>query len=426
MLSLAEVLSQVRSMIPAHIAAELSNADDFAGTDNAADKNFWPNQLVKSAFQSLSRMYAGDDTAISRIPPGLALAAIFDLVVNAVYASSVTDSGWVYCLGIEGKQEPVHYYAFVAACPRCTMQGKPIYAQPHKPKSDTIGRATSTTLALIFRHVMATLNSSYVVARPTSSSGDVDMYICGIDLVALAEIKASPLISYPLAVLLAQPMTDEDAQTHEQRLLPNHEEVHRVVSEAKTILLYLPHYSVSGTSDGMYIDLGPKDNSAWPFPALVSWVGQPENLSHLILAWLELLNSYTSSLRLRRQRPAAFFLTHGCGSPISDSKNAPGLDRTDDLKKGTYQVLKYGAYYGMESDERVVKAMLVGNIHSIAHYAGYMEKLEDVVWTKSYLLYPISEQEVGAKKRDIFWLYDAVICFTQTMGNNETLKKLFD
>lgn len=410
-----------RAQLPEKILEEFYKAMDYGGINVPSDQLYWPNRLIESFLAALKARYVTDRSSLERLPPGLALAALFDLLVNALYAQYVTDKGWIYCLGPNGELNPSQYYPFVAACPRCTVHGRYISATAHKPQSAQIGDSSALALVLILRKVLSIMTDQYNLVATTATQADVDVFLYGPDLIVLGEIKASPLVSYPLEVKLDHPLTQEDLDTGEPVPLPNHEkDSPRVVSEAKTIYLYVPHRDLR-------IDLGPRNDSNWPFRKLVDWVSKPENAEDIVQAWKVLFDLYK-----KRDKQPSFYLTHGCGTvnriSISDSKNMPGLDRTDDIKKGTYQVLKYGAYYGTASQERVVKTALFGNVHPIVHFSDYLEKLEDVVWTKDQMLNEISETEVKARKLDIFNLFDGIICFTREgrEQKNRVLARLFD
>ena len=108
------------------------------------------------------------------------------------------------------------------------------------------------------------------------------------------------------------------------------------------LFLYVPHVD-------LHIPLGKRheeSEESWPYPALVSFVKNRENVAKIISAWKELLEVYSNGkLQATKENNNRRWLTCGCGGGVDDSKNAPGLDRSDDVKKGTYQVLKFGTYY---------------------------------------------------------------------------------
>lgn len=340
-------------------------------------------------------------------------------MVNIIYGTLVTDAEWVYCLGPHADLRPSQYFSFIGACPRCVAKGYYVAAPSHKPASAAIGDASALSLVLILRQVLARISGDYELVATTKRQGDIDVIIYGPDLITLAEVKASPLVSYPLEVVLTEQLTREDPQTGETVTYYHHEKTTRVVADAPTIYLYLPHRDLR-------IDLGPKRSAGWPYEQIIKWVQDTCNVKEIVKAWVELYDLY---VRRDREKPA-FFLIHGCGSRnqinISDSKNASGLDRTDDIKKGTYQVLKYGAYYGLASERRNVKTALLSNVHTVVHFEEYLKELENIVWTKENLLSNTSPDKVQAYKKDIFYLYDGIVCFTKNFFNNDILARLFD
>lgn len=410
--ALPQVLANLN--LPVKVRDELASLIDYGSIDLPTDVVYYPNLLVSTFIKTLGRAYASGIATPENLPPGYSLATLFDLVVNTIYARQAVDQGWIYCRGTDGNLPPSQFYTFIGACPRCTISGATFPAVAHKPPSSNIGDATGLSMILILRQTLALMTTEYQLAGSARRQGDIDVFIYGADLVTLAEVKASPLVTYPLEVVLEQPLTAQDADGNIVPY-PNHEKNSpRILSEATNVDLYVPHLNIR-------IPLGQKNSDYWLYPALITWISHPDNLVRLVQAWMVLFDLYT-----KRVRAPALNLTHGCGTPISDSKNMPGLDRTDDIKKGTYQVLKYGAYYAAESPQRVVKCALLGNVHSVVHFRDYLQKLEDVVWTKEELLKKQTDDEYSVRKTDLFNLYDGIICFTRSIARNDTLGRLFN
>lgn len=110
----------------------------------------------------------------------------------------------------------------------------------------------------------------------------------------------------------------------------------------------------------------------------------PSFLKTYFQFWQSALKSYG-----QRDQRDIFWLTNACGQPnprpedwprrtgasgyesISDSKTSVGMDRTDDLKKATYQVLKIGAE-GKPNNRFTYKVGLVSNIHAVRHFDAYI------------------------------------------------------
>ena len=89
-----------------------------------------------------------------------------------------------------------------------------------------------------------------------------------------------------------------------------------------------------------------------------------------------------------------FWLTNACGKPsnlpddwtggvtcISDEKTSVGMDRTDDIKKGIYQVLKLGAEGKLKNTGWDCKVGIISNIHPARHFNVYLKPIKDLIWT---------------------------------------------
>ena len=105
---------------------------------------------------------------------------------------------------------------------------------------------------------------------------------------------------------------------------------------------------------------------------------------------------------------------------MDDSKNAPGLDRSDDIKKGTYQMLKYGTSYKEKCSKGKLRSALLSNFMAVRGYERYFSEMKDVLWTKE----KYSVVTDGLTKRHdvrafqaggVFNLYDAVMTLTTSV-----------
>ena len=100
------------------------------------------------------------------------------------------------------------------------------------------------------------------------------------------------------------------------------------------------------------------------------------------------------------------------------------MDRTDDIKKGIYQVLKVGAESKPQPGRFTVKTALVSNIHAVRHYKEYLTSLEDIIWT-------IDESGQARKAGDlppetkVFNLFDGIISFTGSHIRDTWLEQIF-
>ncbi len=284
------------------IKREFKGVKDLTDVQNPEHRWYWANRLIEASLDGLAELYRRN--AAPSPSPEIALPAIFDLTVNAFYATEASDSGWIYCRGGSGNLAPVQYYSFVGICPRCWAGGHYFQAKDHKPASAKIGDATEASLTLILDKVLR-YNNDYKLASSSNRQGDIDLFVFGNDLLAMGEIKASPLISYPLEIALSQPLTTESPDNG-TILRPNHEQDSpRIVNEAHSINLYIPQSDYR-------IDLGRKSSDDWPFSALAEFARKPDNIQIIIDSWNAAYKAYSQ----KNREDAVFYLTHGCGSKI--------------------------------------------------------------------------------------------------------------
>lgn len=347
--------------------------------------------------------------------------------MNALYARRAASSGWIYCADKSTKAEHWEgdylYYPYVNVCPRCSVKGKFHEAKSKKPQPGSIGDVSSIVIAAIYDRVAQAAPGKATVLR-VPGTGDADLILQEGDNICVAEIKASPLVSYPLAVT-SEPIEVSDPDTSHRRVQDHHESTATHLRR-ETVYLYLPHVNE-------YIDLGSMSSGEWPLNSMSSYVSTTEGAAGIALAWSRLFRVYRD--KSLRGGDNSWWLVNGCGSPrgsgikISDGKNMPGIDRTDDLKKGTYQVLKMGATL-KDRPDKSVRAALVANVHAVIHDEVYVTDLADVIWTKDgpdddYIVRR-DDKEWVIKAEGIFNLYDGIICITRSRFRDSWLKNIAD
>lgn len=100
------------------------------------------------------------------------------------------------------------------------------------------------------------------------------------------------------------------------------------------------------------------------------------------------------------------------------------MDRTDDIKKGIYQVLKLGAEGKQIDTDWDYKVGIISNIHPARHFDDYLKPLKDIIWTedKSGLAKYVGDLPDDQK---VFSLFDGIVALTQTYSRDEWISKLF-
>lgn len=378
--------------------------------------------LVNAFFTSYRELCQSQD-ARNIYAPNFALPALFDLVMSAKYAEKmVADGGWTYCTGQAGllvQDEPALYFPFLKTCPRCSVKyGITPNVKSNKPASDSIGEMASDTTLLILSEVIRRIAPNVKIGKSKDRQGDVDAIIYDETMIALLEIKSSPLVIYPLEIRLSHPMTE----VYDGTSGPKHNHSIATASlDTYELSLYIPHID-------LHIPLGKRYTENWPYTGLAEFVSSPQNIVKIIALWKELYDLYTGRGQRKPVDPRKWLLC-GCGSPVDDSKNAPGMDRTDDLKKGTYQVLKYGAYYKEKCPRRRMRAVLSSNLLALRGFDRYLAEVQDVIWTKDKYSIKLDDSAISSGMKvfhsnDIFNLYDALICLTRSIYRDEHLHEI--
>ena len=237
-------------------------------------------ELVHTFFNSYRSLCSSSPGVRDQYTPNIALPALFDFVVSAKYAEKmVSDGGWIYCAGTGLDEAPALYFPYLKTCPRCSVKrGIKPSVKANKPASDSIGEIAGDTTILIVSELIRWIAPHVKLGKSTDRQGDVDFVIYDQDIVALAEIKSSPLSVYPLEIKLARPMTEvRDGVSVSKR---DHSSATADIDRAG-LFFYAPHLNLR-------IPLGEIGESGWPYPALVRFVGRLDNTRLLISAWKEL------------------------------------------------------------------------------------------------------------------------------------------
>ena len=352
-------------------------------------------------------------------PPNIALAALFDLAVSAKYAERlVADGGWTYCVGDKLSDGSSLYFCYLRTCPRCSVRkGIKPKVISNKPGSDTIGEICEDVTYEILSEVIRVNSPTTKIGKNQDRQGDVDFVFYHANMLVFGETKSSPLVIYPLEVRLDKMLTEV---RNGQRLGKRDHTQATVNIDRTEIFMYIPHKNIR-------ISLGSAKTSQWPYEKLIQYVKIPENVAEIIAAWKELYEVYVANL-LRGKTDPRKWITCGCGGGVDDSKNKPGMDRTDDIKKGTYQSLKFGTYYKEKDPQRRVRSAIASNFFPLRTFDRYLSEMTDVIWTKEKYsrtsIIPDRDNFLAFSKRDIFYLYDAIICFTESIYMDNHLREI--
>ncbi len=349
----------------------------------------------------------------------LVLAAAFDLVANIeYYHTRVVSSNWIYCH--KSHRPPSVYYSYLKQCPRCCLDTgleSRLSGAQHKPSSHHIGEITTTISALLLRAITAASPVPLTIASITKQSHDVDAIAFNLDTLLLCEIKSSPMVTYPLIATLGQPLrreSDGNATEYKQHSLID------LPLDGRDVGMYIPHHD-------LVIPLGHVAQSPWPYPAAIARFSDIDIYLSYLSAWLELYYAYAVPKTQRDAKQQTLtYLVNGWGDEIDSNKTKPGLGRTDDIKKGTYQLLKFGAYYRDDTARTTVRGILVANLDPLFLRALYIEKLADVRWGlgKDFIADGDSGFRIDANR--LRFLYDGIVTFNAPLLNDPVVRRSFD
>jgi hypothetical protein len=380
------------------------------------------DQLLESFVAASKCTRWTNDEFITRTPEdqrlSLFMAAIFDIVCNAEYLHErVTNAKWIYC-NRSDKNGRRAYLSFLQQCPSCSLDvglSKRLEGAQHKPSSHHIGEISTTITALMLQRIFAATKPSLRLATITKQSHDVDLIAYCKEYIALFEVKSSPMVTYPLVYELQKPLLDAGADG------PKEYRCHALVDVVPrdALKLFIPHRDIA-------IPLKGYGQKNWPFTSLEKYFNEVENIATWFSAWLELFDAYSIPKTERTGKNISLcYLVNGWGDEIDSNKTKPGLGRTDDIKKGTYQLLKFGAYYNDRASEIPVLGILTANLDPIFMRQAYLTKLEHIRWAENKLFVADAE-DYRIKQSDLNYLYNALFTFNYSVINNPLLCDAFD
>ncbi|MBI5211993.1 MAG: hypothetical protein HY957_01290 [Nitrospirae bacterium] len=255
--------------------------------------------------------------------------------------------------------------------------------------------------------------------------------------ILFAEIKASPLLTLPLR-MEAEQMTDSEGTE-----ITEHDGSLTISAIFNRQLdLFIPKITGNRWEEGIYTFGVRKDieDKFWGYRAMIARLETDGTfLNDYYRFWSAALVKYHPKIT-----ESIYWLTNGCGSPtprpvwwpkskggegdgyesVSDSKTSVGMDRTDDIKKGIYQVLKLGSEGKPVSSKWSFKVGIVSNIHAARHFEEYLKSLKNLIWTHDETGHV---KKAGDLKPDhpMFNLFDGIIALTEGHFRDEWLKQVF-
>jgi len=345
---------------------------------------------------------------------GLIVAAFYDLAISSVYYTNITNTGWLYC----NIHSPKLILPFVNCCPEHALEGDFIFHKSSKPTSAKIGQATTRILLLFYQELFKRFGKEIVVLKATEPA-DAIFYNAASKKIFLGEIKSSPLLTMPLS-MHCEPLTtfDKDGSIVELQ----HEATNNPYILNNTINIILP-VKRENKWESEYFELGSKTNNtddSFAYNGLNTLLSNNDFVNKYLKYWMASFSAYCT----KDDSTNIFWLTNACGKPsnlpddwtggvtcISDEKTSVGMDRTDDIKKGIYQVLKLGAEGKLKNTGWDCKVGIISNIHPARHFNVYLKPIKDLIWTIG------NEQSVKIAgdldpNTPMYNLFDGVVTFT--------------
>jgi hypothetical protein len=303
---------------------------------------------------------------------GSRAAFAFDLLTSLAYIDVLGSPGTLL-ESCPGAPHPYNaHVGFINLCAGCYGQrGAFQFQRAAKPPSGAIGRITSEIILRFIELLYDTIAEVHTVGGVDS----VDAIIkrTNGEFIA-AEIKASPLLTYPLFV----GVPDVVEARHGLRL-------------ELTATQFAECPCALGMHGGLVLPLGHAGSPLWPFTEAITFITSPSNaeqVQRFVVLWQEAKAAYVS----KDKESPYFFLTNACGKPpqtanvrdgwpskesVSDSKTSAGMDRTDDIKKGIYQTLKIGAMLNRQLN---IKTAIISNLPALRHACDYVDPIIDTYW----------------------------------------------
>ena len=354
------------------------------------------------------------------LPLSECLAAAFDLVVASKFYAHVAPEGWLWC-GHCNRD----FYPILNACPYCVLESRFVHHKGHKPSSGQIGPATAEAFREIIAAYFALTGKDHCQVCNASEPIDLAIIDSESKMLFIAEVKAAPLFTPPLC----RTHSADSMQTQTTLPLDHSCGVARRLHEAE-FSLFVPDLEnpfdiplPSGVVGG-----------GVPFNECLSrfFLEDPNQFRRFFVVWAKMWKAYQN----KETESLLYWFCGACGLPrnpgegwpkkangrpegsISDSKTSVGIDRTDDIKKATFQALKLGVdNRSKDSAPWTVMIGIASNLHAARHYDGYLKPYEDIIWGWS---------RSEGNPRELYNLFDGIVSFTRSHIRHDWLSKTLD
>jgi hypothetical protein len=327
------------------------------------------------------------------------------------------------------------YFQYTNCCPRDVLADRFHFHPSRKPQSGIIGKATSRLLILFYQSLFRHHSRS---ERILCGTEPVDAIVVDDKKkrILFAEIKASPLLTPPVSMTSQRLTAEKDGRAVSR----SHTNVDNTGLFDSPLDMLVP-VRKGAKWTATYFPLGVRANAAdrsWGVRGVLKLLKTEKTFFERYFAfWHAALRAYHP-----KDTHNVYWLTNACGTPspvpdgwpsrrdgsgfesVSDSKTSVGMDRTDDIKKGIYQVLKMGSVGKPHTSAWGYKVGLISNIHAARHFDEYLESLKDIVWTIDVSGRARRISDLSAEQ-PLYSLFDGIVALTQTLSRDEWIGSLF-
>lgn len=386
------------------------------------------DEVVKNYITSLKALK--NEGKLPEHQLGNALSALVDLCITGVYTNGLVDDQARFSQRALrcGHENAVFPYTWM--CPLCVAKSSPLedcylpgfrrekkkgslrdYPEVNrlaKPGGRAIGDQGIQVVKALLRATLAVSGSNARLRDGGGARGEFDLTVATDKVLAFIEVKAKPLIAYPLKASL---VSHQDA-------IAQHEWIDVPMSEVSSLALFM-----AATDKALPLSIPQAATvSTWPLPDIARLVSEPKTVAEIMSNWNLHADAYAvwknepDNLRWHRFGCGNFMATENglrVEKRVANTKELPGLDRTDDIKKGAAQVLKYSRLK-FQCQARALRAVLLGNTHALTHHDDYVSPL---------LHLKVIDGEGDPSRAE--WIFDAMIGLTSDHFNAPDLANLF-
>ena len=299
-------------------------------------------------------------------------AFCFDIIMSAAYidATAGLEENIEFCPSTNHNYNA--HLGFINLCSPCfEVNQEWIYQKAVKPQSGVLGKLSSEIILRFIDKLFP--NICEVIAIGGVAVADAILKHTNGTII-LAEVKSAPLLTYPFLFKVQ----DSNTNGIHEKLTITTSQLHQCNSA-----IYLHGENI--------IELGKVGNNQWPFKPIVDFITNEKNkkiINESVAIWNLAKKSYID----RNKKNKMYYLSNACGNPpkiakdrdswpqrvtISDGKTSAGMDRTDDIKKGIYQVLKIGTEIKHIPE---YKTALISNLPAYRHRNEYVEPFINMLW----------------------------------------------